>query len=76
MNASRAFKEVPQLPSKQAAEVFGDVHAVVEALSREVLFVFHVEGRGGGRVRGDDRRPPRSGRVVGASHGGGCMAVG
>lgn len=37
MNASRAFKEVPQLPSKQAAAVFGDVHAVVEALSREAI---------------------------------------
>ena len=44
MNASRTFKEVPQLPSKQAAEVFGDVHAVVEALSREVLLCSTSKG--------------------------------
>ena len=44
MNASRAFKEVPQLPSKQAAEVFGDVHAVVEALSREALLCSTSKG--------------------------------
>ena len=41
MNASRAFKEVPQLPSKQ---VFGDVHAVVEALSREAILYSASKG--------------------------------
>ena len=37
MNLSRTFKDVPQLPSKRDTELFGDVHMVVEALSREVI---------------------------------------
>lgn len=37
MNLSRTFKEVSQLPSKRDTELFGDVHMVVEVLSREVI---------------------------------------